>query len=75
MGYLCNVIYRVLKKDELKRGDFNDIFANGIAGINPNDIENITILKVLLLPQSMVQELQVGLSLSQRSEVRLGKWL
>lgn len=29
----------------IKAGDFNDIFANGIAGINPNDIENITILK------------------------------
>lgn len=30
---------------QIKAGDFNDIFANGIAGINPNDIENITILK------------------------------
>lgn len=30
---------------QIKSGDFNDIFTNGIAGINPNDIENVTILK------------------------------
>ena len=30
---------------QLRAGDFNDIFANGISGINPNDIESITILK------------------------------
>ncbi len=29
----------------IKAGDFNDIFTNGIAGINPNDIENVSILK------------------------------
>lgn len=34
-----------IKTGQIKAGDFNDIFANGIAGINPNDIENITILK------------------------------
>lgn len=34
-----------IKAGQIKAGDFNDIFANGIAGINPNDIENITILK------------------------------
>ena len=34
-----------IEKGRIKAGDFNDIFANGIAGINPNDIENITILK------------------------------
>lgn len=34
-----------VKGGQIKAGDFNDIFANGIAGINPNDIENITILK------------------------------
>lgn len=28
-----------------KIGDFNDIFVNGIGGVNPNDIENVTILK------------------------------
>lgn len=30
---------------QIKSGDFSDIFTNGISGINPNDIENITILK------------------------------
>ena len=30
---------------QIKAGDFNNIFANGIAGINPNDIESVTILK------------------------------
>ena len=34
-----------IEKGRIKAGDFNDIFANGIAGINPIDIENITILK------------------------------
>ncbi len=34
-----------IQKGQIKAGDFNDIFANGIAGINPNDIESITILK------------------------------
>lgn len=29
----------------IKSGDFNDIFTNGISGINPNDIESITVLK------------------------------
>lgn len=30
---------------QVKAGDFNTLFSNGIAGINPNDIENITVLK------------------------------
>lgn len=30
---------------QIKAGDFNDIFLNGIGGINPNDIENVTVLK------------------------------
>ncbi len=30
---------------QIKAGDFNTLFSNGIAGINPNDIENITVLK------------------------------
>lgn len=34
-----------IAQGRIKAGDFNDIFANGVAGINPNDIENITILK------------------------------
>ncbi len=34
-----------IRGGQIKAGDFNDIFANGIAGINPNDIENVTILK------------------------------
>ena len=33
------------KTSQIKTGDFNDIFVNGIGGVNPNDIENITILK------------------------------
>lgn len=31
--------------NQIKAGDFNDIFTNGIAGINPNDIESVTVLK------------------------------
>lgn len=34
-----------ISSNQVKSGDFNDIFANGIAGINPNDIESVTILK------------------------------
>jgi TonB-linked SusC/RagA family outer membrane protein len=34
-----------ISSGQIKAGDFNDIFNNGIAGINPNDIENVTILK------------------------------
>ncbi|MBD3588474.1 SusC/RagA family TonB-linked outer membrane protein [Bacteroides sp. GM023] len=34
-----------IETSQIKAGDFNDIFTNGIAGINPNDIESITILK------------------------------
>lgn len=34
-----------IETSRIKAGDFNDIFTNGIAGINPNDIESITILK------------------------------
>lgn len=30
---------------EIKSGQFDDLFMTGVAGINPNDIENITILK------------------------------
>ena len=30
---------------EIKSGQFDNLFMNGVAGINPNDIENITILK------------------------------
>lgn len=31
--------------DQVKSENFNEIFVNGVAGINPNDIENITFLK------------------------------
>lgn len=34
-----------IKTGQIKAGDFNEIFNSGIAGINPNDIENVTILK------------------------------
>ncbi len=30
---------------EIKSGSFDDLFMNGVAGINPSDIESITILK------------------------------
>lgn len=35
----------VIQTGQIKAGDFNEIFTSGIAGINPNDIENVTILK------------------------------
>ena len=31
--------------DQVKSENFNEIFVNGVAGINPNDIESITVLK------------------------------
>ena len=34
-----------ISSSQIRAGDFNDIFANGISGINPNDIESITVLK------------------------------
>lgn len=34
-----------ISSSRVRAGDFNDIFANGISGINPNDIESITVLK------------------------------
>jgi TonB-linked SusC/RagA family outer membrane protein len=34
-----------ISSSQIRAGDFNDIFANGISGINPNDIENVTVLK------------------------------
>lgn len=34
-----------ISSSEIKSGDFNNIFANGISGINPNDIESVTVLK------------------------------
>lgn len=34
-----------LTKDQLATGGFDNIFVNGVGGINPNDIESITILK------------------------------
>ena len=34
-----------INSGQVKSGDFNDIFVNGIGGVNPNDIANITILK------------------------------
>lgn len=34
-----------ISSHQVKSGDFNDIFANGISGINPNDIESVTVLK------------------------------
>lgn len=34
-----------ISTNQIKAGDFSDIFTNGVAGINPNDIENVTILK------------------------------
>lgn len=34
-----------LSSEELAAGGFDDIFVSGIGGINPNDIESITILK------------------------------
>lgn len=34
-----------ISSNQIQAGDFNDIFANGISGINPNDIASITVLK------------------------------
>lgn len=34
-----------VSSSQLRAGDFNDIFTNGISGINPNDIESVTVLK------------------------------
>ena len=34
-----------ISSSQIRAGDFNEIFANGISGINPNDIESITVLK------------------------------
>ena len=34
-----------LTSEQIKTGGFDNIFVNGIGGINPNDIERITILK------------------------------
>jgi TonB-linked SusC/RagA family outer membrane protein len=34
-----------ISTNQIRAGDFNDIFANGISGINPNDIESVTVLK------------------------------
>ena len=30
---------------QIKSGDFSDIYSKGISGINPNDIESVTVLK------------------------------
>ena len=34
-----------ISSSEIKTGNFDNMFITGIAGINPNDIENITVLK------------------------------
>lgn len=34
-----------LNSSQIKSGDFDNIFATGIGGLNPNDIESITVLK------------------------------
>lgn len=34
-----------LSSEQLATGGFDDIFVNGIGGLNPNDIESITVLK------------------------------
>lgn len=34
-----------ISSSEIKAGDFNQLFANGIGGINPSNIETITVLK------------------------------
>ena len=34
-----------LSSEQIKAGGFDDIFVSGIGSINPNDIENVTILK------------------------------
>lgn len=34
-----------INSNQVATGDFNNIYANGIAGINPNEIESITVLK------------------------------
>lgn len=36
---------------QIRSGDFSNIFATGIGGINPNDIESISVLKDAPLPQ------------------------
>ncbi|MGI6242868.1 MAG: SusC/RagA family TonB-linked outer membrane protein [Prevotella sp.] len=34
-----------ISSNQVRAGDFSDIFANGISGINPSDIESVTVLK------------------------------
>lgn len=40
-----DVLVPSLSQSNIKNGDFSTLFANGIAGINPSNIESITILK------------------------------
>lgn len=37
--------FPVISKAQMLQNNFSDIFATGIAGINPNDIESVTVLK------------------------------
>lgn len=34
-----------VSSNQIRNGDFNEIFTNGISGVNPNDIETVTVLK------------------------------
>ena len=34
-----------IETSQVRSGDFSDIFSKGISGINPNDIESVTVLK------------------------------
>ena len=35
----------IATNSQIRAGDFSEIFTNGISGINPNDIESVTVLK------------------------------
>ena len=63
-----------IEKGRIKAGDFNDIFANGIAGINPNDIENITILKDASAAAIYGSRAAGGVIVITTKEVKSGKW-
>lgn len=44
-GIMLQKDFPAISTSEINSGEFSSLFTNGIAGINPNDIESITVLK------------------------------
>ncbi len=63
-----------ISSNRINSGGLNDIFVRGVAGINPNDIANVTILKDASAAAIYGSRAAGGVIVITTKRGKIGKW-